>query len=53
MGTTANQNGKILDHSNADFATDHYHLYKDDVKLMKTLGVKAYRFSIAWPWRTA
>jgi beta-glucosidase len=45
----AHARGKILDHSNADFATDHYHLYKDDVKLMKTLGVKAYRFSIAWP----
>jgi beta-glucosidase len=41
--------GKILDHSNADFANDHYHLYKQDVQLMKALGVKAYRFSIAWP----
>ena len=29
-------------------AIDHYHRYKDDVKIMKELGLKAYRFSIAW-----
>jgi hypothetical protein len=32
-----------------DVADDHYHRYKSDVQLMKALGVKAYRFSIAWP----
>src|SRR6478735_1775911 len=41
--------GNIQDRSNADHANDHYHLYKDDVQLMKALGAKAYRFSIAWP----
>jgi beta-glucosidase len=41
--------GKILDHSHADRANDHYHRYKEDVQLMKALGAKAYRFSIAWP----
>ncbi|WP_340622260.1 glycoside hydrolase family 1 protein [Xenorhabdus siamensis] len=28
--------------------SDHYHRYKEDVALMKELGLKAYRFSIAW-----
>jgi len=27
---------------------DHYHLYKDDIKLMEKLGLNAYRFSIEW-----
>ncbi|MDQ0360420.1 glycoside hydrolase family 1 protein [Breznakia pachnodae] len=29
-------------------ASDHYHHYKEDIKLMAELGLKAYRFSIAW-----
>lgn len=32
-----------------DIACDHYNRYKDDVALMKNLGMKGYRFSIAWP----
>ena len=32
-----------------DVACDHYHRYKDDVKLMAELGIKHYRLSIAWP----
>jgi beta-glucosidase len=39
----------IEDHSSGDVACDHYHRYKDDVGLIKALGTKAYRFSIAWP----
>jgi beta-glucosidase len=42
-------NGKIIDQSTADVANDHYHRYKEDVQLIKALGAKAYRFSIAWP----
>ncbi len=41
--------GKIADGSNADRAADHYRRYKEDVGLIKALGAKAYRFSIAWP----
>src|SRR3989440_2421953 len=47
--TFAHTPGKIGDHSNADRANDHYHRYKEDVRLIKQLGVRAYRFSIAWP----
>jgi len=28
--------------------TNHYELYEEDIKLMKTLGINAYRFSIEW-----
>ena len=34
---------------NCHIACDHYHRYKEDVALMRELGLKSYRFSIAWP----
>ncbi len=47
--TFAHTPGKIEDGSNGDRANDHYHRYKEDVGLIRDLGAKAYRFSIAWP----
>ena len=41
--------GKILNNDTGDVAADHYHHWQNDVSLMKSLGQKAYRFSIAWP----
>jgi beta-glucosidase len=43
------QPGRIVDGSDASIATDHYHRYREDVALMKELGVDSYRFSLAWP----
>ena len=40
--------GKTVAGATGDVADDEYHRYKQDVQLMKALGVKAYRFSIAW-----
>lgn len=41
--------GKTYEGETADVTDDDYHLYNEDVALMKDLGVKTYRFSIAWP----
>ena len=40
--------GRIKTHENADVACDHYHLWKSDIRLMKSLGIQSYRFSLAW-----
>jgi len=41
--------GAIRNGDTGEVACDHYHRYRDDVALMKRLGLQAYRFSIAWP----
>ncbi|KAL3510483.1 hypothetical protein ACH5RR_029884 [Cinchona calisaya] len=40
---------KVTDGSNGNVAVDQYHLYKEDVKMMKKIGLDAYRLSISWP----
>ena len=47
--TFARRPGAVAMDHNGDRATDHYHRFKEDVGLMKQLGLKAYRFSTAWP----
>ena len=43
------ETGRINDGSNIDIACEHVARYKEDVALMKWLGLDVYRFSIAWP----
>lgn len=40
--------GRIMNNDRADVACDHYHRYEEDIKLMKEIGLKAYRMSISW-----
>src|ERR1043165_3822968 len=39
----------IADRSDARTACDHYHRFADDFDLMASLGLRNYRFSLAWP----
>ena len=41
--------GNVARGETGDVACDHYHRWREDVALMKSLGLRAYRFSIAWP----
>jgi len=41
--------GKVLNGDTLDVACDHYHRYREDFRLMRKLGIKNYRLSIAWP----
>src|ERR1700675_53257 len=47
--TYCRQPGNVADGDTGDIACDHYHRYREDVGLMRDLGVGAYRFSVAWP----
>lgn len=41
--------GKVLNGDTPAVACDHYHRYREDFALMRELGVKHYRLSLAWP----
>ncbi|MFP5368047.1 MAG: family 1 glycosylhydrolase, partial [Actinomycetes bacterium] len=45
----ASQPSNILDGSSPAIACDHYNRYEEDFELLRQLGGKAYRMSIAWP----
>ncbi len=41
--------GAIADGSDGDTACDHFHRWAEDLDLVASLGVGAYRFSVSWP----
>ena len=43
------QRGRIANGDTGDVACDHYHRFRDDVALMKQIGLQSYRFSTSWP----
>lgn len=45
----ATKPGAVSDRSDGTFACEHYMRWREDIALMRSLGTKAYRFSIAWP----
>ncbi|WP_037606333.1 glycoside hydrolase family 1 protein [Streptacidiphilus rugosus] len=40
--------GKVVGGDTGDVAVDHYRRYREDIALMRELGLKAYRFSVSW-----
>jgi beta-glucosidase len=44
----SHQPGRIFENQNGDIACDHYRRWREDIRLLRQLRVKAYRFSIAW-----
>ncbi|HEY6752753.1 MAG TPA: GH1 family beta-glucosidase [Rubrobacteraceae bacterium] len=47
--TFSHTSGNVLHGDTGDIACDHYHRLEEDLELMMSLGVRAYRFSVAWP----
>jgi beta-glucosidase len=45
----AERKGATVDGDTGAVACDHYHRYREDVALMRRLGLRVYRFSVAWP----
>ena len=40
--------GAVSKDETCHIACDHYHHWREDVAIMKQLGLKAYRFSVSW-----
>jgi beta-glucosidase len=47
--TFSHASGNTLNGATGDIADDFFHLYKQDIRLMKELGLKTFRFSVSWP----
>ena len=47
--TFEQKTGYIIRNENGNVACDHYHRYREDIAIMKELGLKSYRFSVSWP----
>jgi beta-glucosidase len=41
--------GAVFEGHTGDIACDHYNRYAEDVAIMRSIGLRAYRFSISWP----
>ncbi len=41
--------GRVRGGDTGDVACDHYHRHREDIALMASMGLTAYRFSVAWP----
>jgi beta-glucosidase len=41
--------GAVKNGQSGERGVDHYHRFREDVALLKAMGVKAYRFSVSWP----
>ena len=40
--------GRVCNDDTGDVACDHYHRYREDIELMRALGLNTYRFSVSW-----
>src|SRR5690606_17940660 len=47
--TFARTPGKVYSGHTGDVACDHYVRYAEDISLMASIGLQAYRFSVSWP----
>jgi beta-glucosidase len=43
------KDGAVLSNHTGEIACDHYHRWRDDIQIMKELGLQAYRLSVSWP----
>src|SRR5919202_19197 len=49
LDTFSHSPAKVYRGDTGDIACDHYHRVEEDLDLMSSLGLQAYRFSVAWP----